>query len=553
MIIDDRRAPNQSNDAEPGEPTETSPLLVGQDELQPSQHLSRSRIMRFQRAHLALPVVFLGFMSGTITITTSIQIMNIIACQFWYSTHDPSKIPPNGHIPEELCQVPGVQKMFARIVQILVIVDICGAVITSSPIGTLSAKFGRKPLLIIVSLLYAISPLVILAALYQGSLALIIVSTTMAAVGGPRQLSLLTTMFIVDVSDDPGPILSILEGSLNFGLAISYTLGGFITRWSGSLTSVFWVQTALCTLLLVYIVVAIPESFGWEKRVARATEIATERSRGRQRTNRPSLARSRSVSLERVQEGVQESASAFSRPLTLIWPKRDPATGRRNKRLLLLSIGILFAYIGTAYSGPAYLVYATNRFHATPDQNGYILGSVAAGKTIYLLLFFPLILKAGHGFYLKNRSRGTGAKDSPGSQFDVHLLAFSFLIESLALLGAGLSTNKIAANACIMIVVLGSGAAPCISALVSASVGPLAQGEALAAVALIRSIAEFLSPVILGSILSSTTNTRLPGLVFVISSILLFLAVGIVVFIKDADKYVTPDNATNNPDPTAEE
>ncbi|KAG8727481.1 hypothetical protein FRC11_013074, partial [Ceratobasidium sp. 423] len=185
--------------------------------------------------------------------------------------------------------------------------------------------------------------------------------------------------------------------------------------------------------------------------------------------------------------------------------------------------------------------------------NGYILGSVAAGKTIYLLLFFPFILKAGHRFYLRNRLHGTEAKDLPGSQFDVHLLAFSFLIESLGLLGAGLSTSKIVANACITIMILGSGAAPCISTLVSTSVEPLAQGEALAMVALIRSIAEFLSPVILGSILSSTTNTRLPGLVFVVSSILLLLAVGIVVFIRDTDKYAPPDNSSNHPDPTGGE
>ncbi|CAE6495626.1 unnamed protein product [Rhizoctonia solani] len=548
MIIDTRRAPDQ----EP-EPTETSPLLAGQDEAQTSQRLSRSRIMRFQRAHLALPVVFLGFMSGTITTTTSIQIMNVIACQFWYSTHDTSKIPPSGHIPEELCQAPGVQEMFARIVQIIVIVDICGAVISSSPIGTLSAKFGRKPLLITVALLFAISPLVMLAALYQGSLALIIMSTAMAAVGGPRQLSLLTTMFIVDVASDPGPILSILEGSVNFGLAISFALGGLITRWSGSLTYVFWVQAALCTTLLIYIVVAIPESFGWEKRTARAAEIAAERSRGRQRTAHPTLSRSRSVSLERVQEGVQESASAFSRPLALIWPKRDPVTGKRNKRLLLLSVGVLVAYTGSAYAGPAYLVYVTNRFHATPDQNGYLLSSVAAGKTIYLLLFFPFILKAGRRFYLKNRSRGAETKNSLSSQFDVHLLAFSFLIESLALLGAGLSTNRITGNACMLILILGSGAAPCISALVSASVEPLAQGEALAAVTLVRSIAEFLSPVILGSILSNTTNTRLPELVFFVSSILLFLAVGIVILIRDADRYTTDSGLVNDLNPSAEE
>ncbi|KAH7335556.1 major facilitator superfamily domain-containing protein [Rhizoctonia solani] len=543
MIIDDRRAPDQEI-----EPTETSPLLAGQDEAQASQRLSRSRIMRFQRAHLALPVVFLGFMSGTITTTTSIQIISVIACQFWYTTHDPSKIPESGHIPEELCQAPGVQEMFARIVQIAVLVDICGAVITSSPIGTLSAKFGRKPLLIIVSLIFAISPLVVLAALYQGSLVLIIVSTTMAAIGGPRQLSLLTTMFIVDVATDPGPILSILEGSVNFGLAISFALGGLITRWSGNLTYVFWVQAAICTVLLIYIVVAIPESFGWEKRVARAAEIAAERSRGRQRTSRPTLSRSRSVSLERVQEGVQESAGAFSRPIALIWPKRDPVTGKRNKRLLLLSIGVLFAYTGSAYAGTAYLVYATNRFHATPDQNGYLLSAVAAGKTIYLLLFFPLILKVGNRIYLKNRSRETESKNSLGSQFDAYLLAFSFLIESLGLLGVGLSTNKIAANTCIFLLVLGSGSAPCTSALVSTSVEPLAQGEALSAVALIRSIAEFLSPVILGSILTSTTNTRLPGLVFLVSSILLFLAVGIVTLIRDADRYVPPDSVLPNND-----
>ncbi|CEL56236.1 hypothetical protein RSOLAG1IB_07652 [Rhizoctonia solani AG-1 IB] len=551
MIVDDRRAPEQVNEAEP---TETSPLLREPDEPQGNQPLSRSRIMRFQRAHLALPVVFLGFMSGSITVTTSLQIVNTIACQLWYSTHDPSKIPESGHIPEELCQAPDVQSLFARIVQILVVVDICGAVITSSPIGTLSAKFGRRPIFIIVSLLYTISPLVVLAALYQGSLVLIIASTCISAIGGPRQLSLLTTMFIVDVASDPGPVLSILEGSVNFGLAISYTLGGLITRWSGNLAYVFWVQAAICTVLLLYIIIAIPESFGWEKRTARAAEIAAERSRGRHRNSRPRLTRSRSASLERVQEGVKESASAFSRPFALIWPKRDPSTGKHNKRMLLLSVGVFLAYLGSSYAGTAYLVYSTNRFHATPDQNGYLLSSITAGKTIFLLLFFPLILKTGHRLYLSNHPPRVDTKSSPISQFDVHLLAFSFLIISLALIGVGLSPNRIAANASLMVDVLGSGVGPCISALVSASVEPLVQGEALAAVALVRSTAEFLSPILLGSILSRTANTRLPQLVFFVSSVLLLLAVGIIVMVKDADRYTPPDNtASNHPDPSTQE
>ncbi|ELU44248.1 sugar (and other) transporter domain-containing protein [Rhizoctonia solani AG-1 IA] len=490
MIVDD---PRSLDDANRAEPTETSSLLAEHDEAQPIQRFSRSRIMRFQRAHLALPVAFLGFMSGSIAVTTSIQIVNIIACQLWYNAHDPSKVPPSGHIPEELCQAP---------------------------------EFGRKPIFIIIALLYAISPLVIIAALYQGSLVLVVFSTVIAAIGGPRQLSLLTTMFIVDVSSDPGPVLSILEGSVNFGLAISFALGGLITRWSGSLTYVFWVQAAICTVLLFYIIIAIPESFGWEKRTARAAEVAAERSRGRQRSSRPRLARSRSTSLERVQEGVKESASAFSRPLALIWPKRDPATGKRNKRMMLLSVGVLLAYIGSAYSSTAYLIYTTNRFHATPDQNGYMLSSVAAGKTIYLLLLFPPILKTGHRFYLKNYSNRTDTKNLPSSLFDVHLLAFSLFVTSLALLGIGLSPNRTLASIC----------------------------EALAAIALVRSTAEFLSPIILGSIVSRTATTRLPQLVFFVSSIFLLLAVGIITLVRDTDKYTPPDNtSSNDPNPGTEE
>lgn len=192
---------------------------------------------------------------------------------------------------------------------------------------------------------------------------LILLSTTIAAVGGPRQLSLLSTMFIVDVANDPALILSVLEGSVYLGNAISFTLGGLVTRWSGGVTYVFWIQAAIFAVLLLYIIVAIPESFGQEKRTARAAEVAAEQSRGRGSTSRQ-RSRSRSMSLERV----RDTAGAYARPFRLIWPRRDTVSGKRNLRLLLLSIAILFAFTGVAYTGPAFLVYATNRFHATPEN-----------------------------------------------------------------------------------------------------------------------------------------------------------------------------------------
>lgn len=534
MIIDDRRSPPPTD-----EPTENSPLLAGQNGSADSKPgSSSSRFMRFQRAHLALPVVFLGFMSGAITVTTSLQIVRIIACQFWYGRHDPSQIPPSGPIPEPLCDAPGPQKLFAQITQAAVIIDLCGGLITSSPIGTLSAKFGRKPLIIAVSILAIIAPLILLVALYSSSMGLIFLSTVIGSIGGIRQLILLSTMFIVDVSHDPAPVLSVLEGSIFFGEAISFSLGGLITKWSGNVTYVFWIQVAICLVLFFYIVLALPESFGYEQRAARAAEVAAERSRGRSRDSRPNLTRSRSASLERV----RDTAGAFSRPIALIWPQRDPITGKRNKRLFILSVAILLAFTGSSYAGPGFLVYSTNRFHATPEQNGYLLSSFAGGRALYLFIMLPPILKWGRAWYKRRHPTeahvaGTES-DSTNSQFEVHLLAFSWLVNSIALVGVGLSPSFTAASACLLFITIASGANPCISTIVSASVDPLARGEALAAIALVRSVAEFLSPIVLGSILTSTTNTRLPQTAFFVASILLFLAVGIAVLIRDQDRYV---------------
>lgn len=234
---------------------------------------------------------------------------------------------------------------------------------TSSPIGTLSAKFGRKPILIAVTSLTAIAPLLFIAGLKSASLSFIFLSVAVSAIGGPRQIFLLSTMIVVDISPDPAPVLSMLEGSIYLGSTISYALGGLITSRTSSLANVFWTQEAIAIVMFLYVLMAIPETFGREKRAARAAEVAAERSRGRERTSARS-SRSRSASLERV----RDTAGAFTRPFALLWPRRDPVTGKRNKRLLILAIGITVAIIGATYVGPAFLVFSTNRFNATPEQ-----------------------------------------------------------------------------------------------------------------------------------------------------------------------------------------
>ncbi|QRV86403.1 Sugar (and other) transporter [Ceratobasidium sp. AG-Ba] len=532
MIINNERQRRPPND----EPTEESPLLAEQDDEVPPPN-KISMFMKFQRAHLIIPVIFLGFLAGTLPSTTSIEILRVLCCQFWWKKHDPSRIPTDGRIPAELCDAPGVQKFFSQIFQAFMILDVCGGLITSSPLGILAAKFGRKPLLIIVAAVAMVSSFITIPALHSGSLFLLCLGQATAALAGPRQFALLSTMFIVDSASNPGPILSVLEGSVNLGIAISYASGGLITTRTGNYFTVFWVQTGVCALILLYIIIAVPETFGPDKRAARAAEVAAERARGRSYV-RPRL-RSRSSSLERI----RDTTSTFARPLGFIWPRRDPATGKRNKRLFVLSISMAFALVGATYLGGAWLVFATNRFHATPEHNGYTLSVLSSIKTIYLLFVLPIILRWGRPFFNRRwrASHSELDENSDSSHFDVYVLAASWAIDATAILGIGLSQSLRGITFWLMLVSIGSGAAPCISSIVSASVEPLARGEALAAVTLVRAVSEFFSPIILGSILSSTINTSMPQLVFFIASILMAAGVGVVLLIRDSDRYIPPD------------
>ncbi|KAG8731924.1 hypothetical protein FRC10_001356, partial [Ceratobasidium sp. 414] len=132
---------------------------------------------------------------------------------------------------------------------------------------------------------------------------------------------------------------------------------------------------------------------------------------------------------------------------------------------------------------------------------------------------------------------GTDA-DSSSSHFDVYILAISWFVDVVAISGIGLSRSLQVATAWVMLFSIGSGASPCISTIVSASVEPLARGEALAAIALVRSVSEFLSPIILGSIMNATIDTRMPQAMFFVASILMAFGVGIATFIRDSDRYI---------------
>jgi hypothetical protein len=82
--------------------TEDTPLLGAQSV--PINHLSR----RFTPETLIIPIALGYRLAATLPATTTLEIVKLVVCRQYYLAHDPTRIPPAGPMPTQLCMKPAV-------------------------------------------------------------------------------------------------------------------------------------------------------------------------------------------------------------------------------------------------------------------------------------------------------------------------------------------------------------------------------------------------------------------------------------------------------------
>ena len=76
--------------------------------------------------------------------TSMIRIIESIYCRQYYDMADPSKIGPDGSIPEKLCKVEDVQKNLSTLRGMMSFWSHLPGLFLSVPFGMLADKYGRK-------------------------------------------------------------------------------------------------------------------------------------------------------------------------------------------------------------------------------------------------------------------------------------------------------------------------------------------------------------------------------------------------------------------------
>ncbi|KAH7924233.1 MFS general substrate transporter [Leucogyrophana mollusca] len=470
---------------------------------------------RFPPATLLIPIAIATRLSGQLPSTTLLQILQRLVCRLWYELNDPESLPVNGRIPDALCANSAIEQNYAAAITVLEIVEGTGSMVGCSAASLFASRYGRRPTLLAVFSLAIAGYALLIASIFvpaRTEAAVLTVSVILQSLSSSLVTIFIVNTYVVDVVSvgERTAALSAISGWCALGGALSYTLGGLITTRSDEPILVYIVAAAMLAVSCLYVFTVLPESFPEEKR----DELRRQR-----------LAQSAASSSHPHRYMV--SLALIFEPLKQLIPGWKP-DGGRSWRLAYCAVHVLITQIGSRYAPVAIVLYYTAKYAYTPAQTGYILTTLFLSSMFTLTIVIPSLVRYIQPYYIQSRST-TFSSEEPNDDTDsktpetsehleLHITSASWVIAALAVIFAGAATTlpwQLFAAVCVG---LSTAHTPVFRSVVAASVAPLKQGEALAAVEMVSSVGAVLSPLIMGTVLTATITT-FPQLVFYVHAV----------------------------------
>ncbi|KAF8320665.1 MFS general substrate transporter [Clavulina sp. PMI_390] len=474
------------------------------------------------------PIIVLGSLETSITTTTGLDILRGAACKIWYLVNDPASIPEDGQIPDHMChlgQRNSPEAYYAMYFTVITFLTGLCHVITSSAIAKFANTWGRRPVFLMLNVLDVIGTwMFAFSVVSNSSIALytLACSVMLSLLAGPLMAILVTTLMITDTTDSTNRtyVLSRVQGALWLGLAPGFVIGGYLSVATSRATPLF-IAAGISVFRLIYNFLLIRETFSAPEIIASQEEDAEE-----------TQLRSQEGRLLRILGWV----TAPFAPLQRLIPRVDPTSNRRNPRLLLLAIGVGVYSLGSSHLSQLLLVYSANQLYFTSKDTGIFLTLFDCGKVFVLFLVVPPVLSLGRSLYSPQESRldtlapeetdpsaavhasPTPNRDKVASHFDVHLVIFSWILQAAVIVILPFAPTKAAYTAIACTWTIGAGSVPAMDSAVVASISRLDTGSVLAAMQMVKAIAEVASPLILGN-LNAWSAGVFPTLTFFITAV----------------------------------
>ncbi|KAJ7038576.1 MFS general substrate transporter [Mycena alexandri] len=509
--------------------TERVPLLSSPDTPPASSRWSRP----ISASALIVPVALLCRVATLLPTTTTFFIIQQFVCRQYYLAHDPTRVPPPGErIPSELCALPAIDERYAAFMALVALMDGVGSLGGYAALSFLAARLGRRAAMVTVLCVGLGADVALICSTLvvpSFELPLFALWLISASFSQANLIAFVANIYLVDLvhEDVRTTALSSLAGWSALGSVLSFSAGGTITTRTGNLLAVYFIAGALWIVGLLYVWLLLPESFPKAKReeLRLQRQVQNERDAPRRGALRRLLAR----------------PAAVLAPLKHLAPARDPGTGKRNWRLFLCAVHMFFAGLGGGYAVASLVTIVTSLYQYTPRETGYILTALSGTNMFVLTLLIPALVRVLRPVYRRtSSSHGHSVADGEvveaTDRLDVHIAFLSWITEASAYIIFGFMRTRATQLAAVILIGFGPGYAPAARSLVAASVEPLKQGETLGAIEMVWGLGLFVSPLVMGAILSATIAS-VPQTVFYVQAAIVTSAAGILLFVRDADRY----------------
>ncbi|KAJ6588992.1 MFS general substrate transporter [Mycena capillaripes] len=501
---------------------ERIPLL---DPVAPPTDHRRRWLPRYSGTTLIVPFALLCRVATLLPTTTTFSILQQFICRRYYSTHDPTRIPPNGHIPAPLCALPAIEESYAAFIAVVALMDGIGSLGGYAALSFFAARLGRRGAMVIVLGIGLGADIALICSTLVApsvELPLFVLWLIQASFSQATLVAFVANIYLVDLvhEDNRTSALSSLAGWSALGSVLSFSLGGTITTRGGNVLAVYYIAGALWIAALLYVWLLLPESFPKAKR----EELRLERESEQTASGR--------------WQRILSSPAAVLAPLKHLAPAHDPRTGRRNWRLLICAVHMFFAGLGGGYALPSLVTIVTSLYQYTPEETGYTLTALSVTNMFVLAVAIPQLVRLLRPLYrrLSSQPRVDTEVVEATDRLDVHIAFVSWVTEAAAYIIFGFMRTGATQLAAVILIGCGPGYAPAVRSLVAASVEPLKQGETLGAIEMVWGLGLFFSPLVMGSILSATIAS-VPQTVFYVQAGIVTSAAAILLLVRDADRY----------------
>ncbi|KAJ7727905.1 hypothetical protein B0H16DRAFT_1734906 [Mycena metata] len=510
--------------------TERIPLLSSPDTPPTSSRWSRP----ISAPTLIVPVALLCRVATLLPTTTTFFILQQFVCRQYYLVHDPTRVPPPGErIPAELCALPAIDERYAAFMALVALMDGIGLMFKVEFVGQHSG--GYAALSFLAARLGRRAAMATVLSVGLGADVALICSTLVV----PSFEVPLFALWLISASFSQAPLIAFVaniylvdlvhedDDCIEFAGRVVCARQRPILQCRRNHHHAHQATSSQCTSspapsgssVLLYVWLFLPESFPKVKRdeLRLQREVQNERVAPRRGVLRRALAR----------------PAAILAPLKHLAPTRNSGNGQAQ----LAPVPLRGAYV---LRGPRWWLCRriAGDDHHVVVSTGYILTALSGTNMFVLTLLIPALVRVLRPVYRRTASHSAADSEvvEATDRLDIHIAFLSWIIEASAYIIFGFMRTRATQLAAVILIGFGPGYAPAVRSLVAASVEPLKQGETLGAIEMVWGLGLLVSPLVMGAILSATIAS-VPQTVFYVQAAIVTSAAGILVFVRDADRY----------------